>query len=139
MGIFSTLTQQVIDDVTGDGLDLVFNTPNNDVLPGYLKLGWQQVATVRPMVKVLSYPGFALGMARCRLGKQSPRRHGKVEFFKDEPVPVATLLERVAAVERLIQRDEEAGQHDGIKTRRPGATSAGATERTPPSPTGRCS
>lgn len=117
-GIFSTLTQKVLDDVTADGVDLVFNTPNNSVLPGYLKLGWQKVANVRPMVKVLSYPGFAAGMVRRNLGKTSPRQHEMAEFFRGESTPVTALRERQTAVERLIQRNEDASRHQGIRTKR---------------------
>jgi len=40
MGIFKKLTLQGIDELKGQ-YDFIFNTPNNNSLPGYLKMGWK--------------------------------------------------------------------------------------------------
>ena len=99
-------------------MDLIFNTPNQDVLPGYLKLGWQHVATVRPLIKVLSYPGLALGLVRSCLGKQSYQQYSLTEFFREGPTPVSAMLEDQQAVERLIQQNGQRCQAPGaIRTR----------------------
>ncbi|MGB3752431.1 MAG: GNAT family N-acetyltransferase [Parerythrobacter sp.] len=45
-GIFSNLTLELIRDLRGTPVQLLFNTPNNNSLPAYLKLGWQVVQTV---------------------------------------------------------------------------------------------
>jgi GNAT superfamily N-acetyltransferase len=51
-GIFTQLTRQALDDVAEQGIDFVFNTPNDQSRPGYLKMGWQVAgrapATFRP-------------------------------------------------------------------------------------------
>jgi predicted N-acetyltransferase YhbS len=51
-GIFRRLTLQALDDLRAQGVAFVFNTPNDQSRPGYLKMGWRQVgrlaATVRP-------------------------------------------------------------------------------------------
>jgi predicted N-acetyltransferase YhbS len=51
-GIFRRLTLQALDDLGAQGVAFVFNTPNDQSRPGYLKMGWRQVgrlaATVRP-------------------------------------------------------------------------------------------
>lgn len=39
-GVFSVLTQKMVDRSKIDGIDFIFNTPNEKSLPGYLKLGW---------------------------------------------------------------------------------------------------
>ncbi len=39
-GIFSRLTRRALDELTAEGVGLVFNTPNDRSGPGYLKLGW---------------------------------------------------------------------------------------------------
>jgi GNAT superfamily N-acetyltransferase len=44
LGIFSKLTRQAVEDLKQEGVDLIFNTPNAQSLPGYLKMGWQIVA-----------------------------------------------------------------------------------------------
>lgn len=50
-GIFSRLTLAALDELAGEA-DLVFNTPNEKSLPGYLKMGWQPVGDVRIRVRV---------------------------------------------------------------------------------------
>ncbi len=42
-GVFSRLTAHGLAEVTAAGVGFVFNTPNEQSLPGYLKLGWEQV------------------------------------------------------------------------------------------------
>jgi GNAT superfamily N-acetyltransferase len=42
-GIFSALTQYAIDDLRDRQVPFIFNTPNGNSLPGYLKMGWRVV------------------------------------------------------------------------------------------------
>ena len=42
-GIFTRLTLGALDELRDDGLDVVFNTPNDQSRPGYLKMGWSEV------------------------------------------------------------------------------------------------
>jgi GNAT superfamily N-acetyltransferase len=42
-GIFSRLTTTAIEGLVRDEVAFVFNTPNRQSLPGYLKMGWQRV------------------------------------------------------------------------------------------------
>lgn len=42
-GIFSQLTRSALTALEDEGVDFVFNTPNGRSLPGYLKLGWEEV------------------------------------------------------------------------------------------------
>lgn len=44
-GIFRDLTLRALDEL-GDTVDLVYNTPNGQSLPGYLKMGWSAVGDV---------------------------------------------------------------------------------------------
>ncbi len=39
-GIFRMLTMTAVEELTGDGVGFVFNTPNTKSMPGYLKMGW---------------------------------------------------------------------------------------------------
>jgi len=50
-GIFSRLTRQAVGDLR-DEVDLVFNTPNEKSLPGYLKMGWTVVGRLHVDVRV---------------------------------------------------------------------------------------
>ena len=45
-GLFTALTMHGLDELRDDGVDFVFNTPNDQSLPGYLKMGWQVVGKV---------------------------------------------------------------------------------------------
>lgn len=39
-GIFTKLTVDLIDQIKEEGVQLIYNTPNTQSLPGYLKMGW---------------------------------------------------------------------------------------------------
>ena len=47
-GLFTRLTLQAVDDLTAAGVDAIFNTPNDQSRPGYLKMGWHQLG--RPTI-----------------------------------------------------------------------------------------
>ncbi len=40
-GIFTRLTMQALEDLRDEGVDFVYNTPNDQSRPGYLKMGWR--------------------------------------------------------------------------------------------------
>jgi predicted N-acetyltransferase YhbS len=40
-GIFKKLTLQLVQDASNEGFDFIFNTPNTQSTPGYLKMGWE--------------------------------------------------------------------------------------------------
>lgn len=42
-GVFKRLTLEAIDIAKAEGYHLIFNTPNSQSLPGYLKMGWVKV------------------------------------------------------------------------------------------------
>ncbi|MFI5048151.1 MAG: GNAT family N-acetyltransferase [Acidimicrobiia bacterium] len=50
-GIFTRLTLDALDELRDDGVDLVFNTPNASSLPGYLKMGWQELGRLPVVVR----------------------------------------------------------------------------------------
>jgi GNAT superfamily N-acetyltransferase len=50
-GIFRDLTELAIEELTREGVHFVFNTPNSQSRPGYLKLGWHEVGRVRIVVR----------------------------------------------------------------------------------------
>lgn len=51
-GIFTKLTLGALPDLAEDGIDLVFNTPNDKSRPGYLKMGWVALGRVPVAVRV---------------------------------------------------------------------------------------
>lgn len=48
-GLFSTLTQHGLEALERSGVAFVFNTPNGQSRPGYLKMGWEEVGNL-PLV-----------------------------------------------------------------------------------------
>mgnify|MGYP005752345845 CR=1 FL=1 len=45
-GLFSSLTRVAIQRLDGSGARVLFNTPNKNSLPGYIKMGWVHVSRV---------------------------------------------------------------------------------------------
>ncbi len=71
-GIFSRLTLTALESLRGDA-DLVFNTPNGNSLPGYVKLGWAPVGQLAIHVRVRR-PLPLLRDVRHRAVTDIPRR-----------------------------------------------------------------
>jgi GNAT superfamily N-acetyltransferase len=52
-GLFSRLTESLVDDAQARGYSLLFNTPNDRSRSGYLKMGWRDLRKSPVMVKPL--------------------------------------------------------------------------------------
>jgi GNAT superfamily N-acetyltransferase len=65
-GIFTALTLHAIRELAEDGTAFVFNTPNGQSRPGYLKMGWTVVGRV-PVAAMARSPRGALRMASARV------------------------------------------------------------------------
>lgn len=59
-GVFKKLTLQALDDIQEEGDTFVFNTPNENSRPGYLKMGWQIVDAIELAVIPSVFYGFSL-------------------------------------------------------------------------------
>jgi hypothetical protein len=90
-------------------VDLVFNTPNEKSLPGYLKMGWEVVGRVPVRVRVRRPVRFARG-ARAMRGSSPP--HGAPPAVHAEPA--AQALEHAGLPELLAS----AGRDGRLATRR---------------------
>ncbi|MFM7687332.1 MAG: GNAT family N-acetyltransferase, partial [Actinomycetota bacterium] len=90
-GLFTAMTLAALEQCEADGVDFVFNTPNDKSRPGYLKMGWQVVgrlpAAVRP-----SGPVAAVRMLRSRV----PAGHWATGLSIGQPIDA--WLERVGAL-----------------------------------------
>jgi GNAT superfamily N-acetyltransferase len=65
-GLFRALTELAVDELTAEGVGFVFNTPNDQSRPGYLKMGWQVVGRL----PIAARPRGAVGMARMLSARQ---------------------------------------------------------------------
>jgi GNAT superfamily N-acetyltransferase len=107
-GVFSLLTRTGLDAMRADGVQFVFNTPNDQSRPGYLKMGWQPVGRLAVAARPRA-PSSVVRMARARTpaGRWSePCSFG---------VPAGEALADDAAVERLLDGQPPAA---GLQTRR---------------------
>jgi GNAT superfamily N-acetyltransferase len=106
-GIFRLLTMAAVEAMTADDVRFVFNTPNDQSRPGYLKMGWKQVG--RPPTSVR--PRSPVGLARM-LASRVPAERWPLPMSAG--VPAAQLL-RDPSVGALL--DGRAGTR-GLRTRR---------------------
>jgi GNAT superfamily N-acetyltransferase len=111
-GIFRTLTLAALEDLRTD-TDLVFNTPNANSRPGYLKMGWQPVGTVPVAVRPVRWGRFARHVRSASSGLP-PGETGESCALP----PAATAFADEGALADLLER-VEAGRPTGrMRTRR---------------------
>ncbi|MCF2529730.1 GNAT family N-acetyltransferase [Yinghuangia soli] len=67
-GLFRQLTMDLLQRMAAD-TDLVFNTPNANSLPGYLKMGWREVGKVPIALHPIRPLAFAKGLRELRSGE----------------------------------------------------------------------
>jgi GNAT superfamily N-acetyltransferase len=65
-GAFRRLTMHALDELRADGAEFVFNTPNNQSRPGYLRMGWQVVNRI-PLAARPAGRGGLFRMASARV------------------------------------------------------------------------
>jgi hypothetical protein len=58
-GVFRSLTMTAVDELTRESVDFVFNTPNDNSRPGYLRMGWTIVGRLPLVVRVASISSAA--------------------------------------------------------------------------------
>jgi GNAT superfamily N-acetyltransferase len=95
-GIFRRLTLEALDRLRGD-TDLVFNTPNDKSMPGYLKMGWTRVGRVPIRVRIRRPLRF---LRRARSYRSEP--DDRPTFEVDAP-RVGELLDDVAWPDTLAR------------------------------------
>jgi GNAT superfamily N-acetyltransferase len=94
-GLFRTLTLAAVDELAAEGVDLVFNTPNDQSRPGYLKMGWEVVGRLPVRLRPAG-PLAAARLLRARVPAElwsEPTTAGE---------PVADVLADEAAVAELL-------------------------------------
>lgn len=107
-GIFTKLTLGALDELTADGVDFVFNTPNAQSRPGYLKMGWQTVGRLPVRVRPSGLHGLTR-MASSRV----PAQKWSLETRTGE-APDA-VFSHVGDIEALLASQPAP---EGLRTRR---------------------
>jgi GNAT superfamily N-acetyltransferase len=106
-GIFRRLTMSAVEELTADGVDFVFNTPNAQSRPGYLRMGWSTVGRL-PLVARVRGISSALRMRASRVA--ADRRPVETTAGTD----AASLL----ADARVCELIESLGAPSGFRTAR---------------------
>ncbi len=107
-GVFTRLTGDALDALRDDGVDLVFNTPNANSLPGYRRLGWRELGRLPTAVRPTRLRFLAVVGTARRAASRAPVR-------TDGGVPAAAGLADRDAVRRLL---ETCAPPAGLTTRR---------------------
>jgi len=107
-GLFTRLTRHAIDALHAEGADFIFNTPNAQSRPGYLKMGWVDVGRVPVAVAVRS-PGSAARLLRARVAAE------KWSLPTDAGLDAAAVFADAAALESLLEAQPPAS---GLRTHR---------------------
>jgi len=103
-GVFSTLTRRALEVLAVD-TDVVYNTPNDKSLPGYLKMGWGVVGRVPIAVRVRRPMRLLMNGALAR-GGELPT----LELPRVNAASAAEVLEDGRRIAPLL---DEAGVLDG--------------------------
>jgi GNAT superfamily N-acetyltransferase len=97
-GIFSRLTLEALEMLRGEGVDLVFNTPNGKSLPGYLKMGWRPVGRFPVRIRVRHPVRFGRGARGALSGAETATPMHDVAGAE----PAKVLLSRRESIEDLL-------------------------------------
>ena len=95
LGAFRGLTLGAIEELTAEGVGLVFNTPNDQSRPGYLKMGWSVVGQL-PLTMRPRAVGSIPTMVKARVPAERWSQPTQVgisagEAFSDESIVKALL------------------------------------------------
>ena len=92
-GIFSKLTHMALTEAEARDVALVFNTPNANSAPGYLKMAWQVVGRLPVYIKPISY----FKLAGAVLNRH--RRAARGDAAEEQEFGIAELPDWRAAVQ----------------------------------------
>jgi GNAT superfamily N-acetyltransferase len=101
-GIFTRLTRAAIEELPNDGVELIFNTPNEKSLPGYLKMGWSEVGRL-PVALMPTSWRFPLVVGRAR------QAAGRLPLTTTAGEPASEVFLGVAVDELLAVSGAPAG------------------------------
>ena len=102
LGVFRRLTTTALAALEGE-VDLVFNTPNEKSLPGYLKMGWEPVGRIPVRVRVRNPVRFGRGFRSLRDAEASEATSATAAPTVDAP-PASEGLGSPEEVDALLEQ-----------------------------------
>ncbi len=96
-GIFRSLTTTAVDELRAQGVHLIFNTPNGQSRPGYLKMGWSELGRPRVAVrpKLLSVARVATSRVPADLWSQETTAGHDAPAYFDDPRHDAVIADLI--------------------------------------------
>lgn len=106
-GIFRLLTTTAVDELTADGVGFVFNTPNDNSRPGYLRMGWRELGRLPTRFRpagIAALPRLARARTAAQKWSEACAAGDPVAAVVDElvdrakatPAPTALVTDRHA-------------------------------------------
>lgn len=92
-GLFKKLTLQLCDEMKSEGVDFVFNTPNDKSGPGYLKMGWESAGKLNVMARPSNWTRILKKTTQIVLGRNP--------YFESRPPGIAPY-----GIKRLFHEPE---------------------------------
>lgn len=96
MGIFKKLTLGLVEECRSKGFDFVFNTPNSQSKPGYLKMGWKEAGKFPIAIYINSPFGMLMHLAKVQ-SHHAPAPDQSVSYCLEHGGLQALLDEHAAA------------------------------------------
>src|SRR5688572_14578158 len=104
-GIFTKLTEALVEQVRAAGVAFVFNTPNANSRPGFIKMGWKSLGRVTLLIRPQRPWRIMAALARRAVGGRSAAADLPARPAKD----VLDHPEIVAFAERAVRTDGRLG------------------------------
>jgi len=109
-GLFRTLTERALADLQAGDVAFVFNTPNDQSRPGYLRMGWKTVGRLPVQARFRSVASVAR-LARARV----PAELESAASNDDIAAPASRVLSEAARFDAILASGRS---HAGLATRR---------------------
>jgi GNAT superfamily N-acetyltransferase len=107
-GVFTTLTLGALAELGEEGVDFVFNTPNAQSRPGYLKMGWQTVGRLPVRIR----PSGVNGLVRMASSRVPAEKWSLATDAGERPDDV---FADAAGIDALLSSQPAV---EGLRTRR---------------------
>ena len=100
-GIFTKLTMRLVDHCKQLGDHFVFNTPNEQSKPGYLKMGWQEAGKLPIQVNIQRPLNIARNLLFNTVEDKDETEHKGLAYFLDHPTIESLLKSHVEKYQKI--------------------------------------
>jgi N-acetylglutamate synthase-like GNAT family acetyltransferase len=95
-GIFKKLTMSLLEACKEEGVDIVFNTPNDKSKPGYLKMGWVEAGKLPVNARIRKPVSIVLSLVRSGKRESADKQDTDINDLFNHPGLPALIAETKA-------------------------------------------